>query len=998
MSCEFCGRGFAADRVYKHMAICGKLKQARPKAPDGTVLQAPEKIFDATGYLATTRTSSKEDSPTPPPPPPPAAPVRAPAAPKQRARTPSVSSARSPPKAATGSARSSSARPAPASAKRRPAVDRRARPKEAALGKTSEKAPAVEGGGAEMERSFSDFWATSTPTPQGLSGSTRASSTRASAPELQFTPSNDVVGSDVVTTPSVKEEGTWRQRHQELLSAIRNARGEKQRTRSQLTPSVGNTPTGTGEESDALETSTASALSHPPLTPPHDLSDRAKDSPRSRPLQQRAALRQPKVVTSARQQPGPPPAAAAETAAPEPPAGVVEHTRSDPLQGAGGVTASAPSQASEPRREQVVQRRSSAPLLKQLADLMHPSTYPAAPLTDRSARAAEQSLEPWKPGDDVMVQGLSGAAHLNGQRGSLLAYDTDAGCWLARLHSGDVKALRPEHMGRLLGSESNGGPGHHQPASSRPDSQRVPPLPPPSEEPKERVVAQPAFDVDVPRAEVVAAPSPPSASTSQDCSRASSKACTADFFRSQQAQAVAAVASGASKWSPGRGGGARSQSASRAAREGAIGGSPVRRQQSRGLGSAQRQPLSGARRMQSTPGLKRIDDIEGTPGAASSTSTLARKASSRGAAALQAMPKVDVSTMENHHRPSALEAVTEKLSETASFDPGNVTQTTYARVPRRLAGPGLDSCETTYARLAIKASGIIAADISELHPPSSAADDNVAVASTLRGSGGIDSTATPPHRPPGRHAEQGLAASAPLRSALTATPAAQSSSQGGSSPSVAAAPRSLMPQPLTSLRAQQALTASASATPMTAWVTPAAAAAAGPSSPSSAVATGVDARDAARQAIGGVGNGTAATTAPSTPAPRAAVDNKQLASGGQVKSSLNNPLMAPHPPATLRLFSSTGHGGTTQALVPSTSPAAGESSSLPLPPQGTPTVVRRAVAPSASAAALHVQMQAPPGRSLQVHYPPPGAATGPPQMIRAVHLGHQPIMATPKPL
>lgn len=45
IACHFCGRGFAANRVHQHAKICGKLKQARPRAPDGSASQAPEKVY-----------------------------------------------------------------------------------------------------------------------------------------------------------------------------------------------------------------------------------------------------------------------------------------------------------------------------------------------------------------------------------------------------------------------------------------------------------------------------------------------------------------------------------------------------------------------------------------------------------------------------------------------------------------------------------------------------------------------------------------------------------------------------------------------------------------------------------------------------------------------------------------------------------------------------------------------------------------------------------------
>lgn len=50
------------------------------------------------------------------------------------------------------------------------------------------------------------------------------------------------------------------------------------------------------------------------------------------------------------------------------------------------------------------------------------------------------------PGVSVQVQGLATATHLNGLNAILLDFDADANCWLARLDSGEVKALRPEHI------------------------------------------------------------------------------------------------------------------------------------------------------------------------------------------------------------------------------------------------------------------------------------------------------------------------------------------------------------------------------------------------------------------------------------------------------------------------------------------------------------------------------------------------------------------------
>jgi len=46
--CPFCNRGFGNVRPEDHVSICGKLKQARPRSPDGSSTQLPKRIYCAT--------------------------------------------------------------------------------------------------------------------------------------------------------------------------------------------------------------------------------------------------------------------------------------------------------------------------------------------------------------------------------------------------------------------------------------------------------------------------------------------------------------------------------------------------------------------------------------------------------------------------------------------------------------------------------------------------------------------------------------------------------------------------------------------------------------------------------------------------------------------------------------------------------------------------------------------------------------------------------------
>jgi len=64
--CQFCGRGFHSDRVGAHSVICGKLKQARPRGPDGKPTQEPPKVYSAAqaGFVSKQEAQHDEEPPS----------------------------------------------------------------------------------------------------------------------------------------------------------------------------------------------------------------------------------------------------------------------------------------------------------------------------------------------------------------------------------------------------------------------------------------------------------------------------------------------------------------------------------------------------------------------------------------------------------------------------------------------------------------------------------------------------------------------------------------------------------------------------------------------------------------------------------------------------------------------------------------------------------------------------------------------------------------------
>jgi len=58
------------------------------------------------------------------------------------------------------------------------------------------------------------------------------------------------------------------------------------------------------------------------------------------------------------------------------------------------------------------------------------------------------------PGITIRIDGLTGAVHLNGTKGILVSFDTDAQRWHVQLQGGDTKALRPENLLRLAQASS----------------------------------------------------------------------------------------------------------------------------------------------------------------------------------------------------------------------------------------------------------------------------------------------------------------------------------------------------------------------------------------------------------------------------------------------------------------------------------------------------------------------------------------------------------------
>lgn len=66
-----------------------------------------------------------------------------------------------------------------------------------------------------------------------------------------------------------------------------------------------------------------------------------------------------------------------------------------------------------------------------------------------SSEAETAAVSEFGPGDRVRLQGLTGAAHLNGQSGVLEMLNSETQRWHVKLGSGEVKALRPENLSLL---------------------------------------------------------------------------------------------------------------------------------------------------------------------------------------------------------------------------------------------------------------------------------------------------------------------------------------------------------------------------------------------------------------------------------------------------------------------------------------------------------------------------------------------------------------------
>lgn len=288
VKCQFCGRGFSADRVHQHSQICGRLKQARPRAPDGTATQLPEKVYIASAGDFVPRSG---DAALPP-----------------------------------------------------------------------EKIP---------------------------------------VPVVNGSPRNH--GRRAPLSAAAVAAENWRTKHQQFLSAVRNARRASSEDED-----------GGGSEGD---------VDIQVFEPPVRKKPQAASPPKAHVPARSASAQLPLADSLPKER------------AAESPAVSARETR--PNQS---------NQASQSRRNSAASIELQKPAPKSGSGSTSTVGSPLRP----KVKAIETEGRDWLPGARVKVKGLQSASHLNGQEAMLLDFDTDASCWLVRLDSGTVKPLRAENMVAVL--------------------------------------------------------------------------------------------------------------------------------------------------------------------------------------------------------------------------------------------------------------------------------------------------------------------------------------------------------------------------------------------------------------------------------------------------------------------------------------------------------------------------------------------------------------------
>lgn len=439
MRCHFCGRGFAANRVHMHAAICGKLKQARPKPPVQQHQQQP--VQEVQPF------EQEECAPCPPA-------VQEDALPQEELRQPEPvqqedwRSKRQDFLAAVRAARRNGAKQG-----------------------AQEAGPTVQDAAEQEEQEHEDV-VVMAPAHQARSEPVRLP-VREPAREPVREPAREPSRAEPSSQPRAKKaapppSGSHKASpgsvsHRSVASTVA-APGSPGPTRLRSAPGAPS-QAWTAAAHASEEASAPSRQSHSCAAPPGGTIAHSVPAPGSpAPVK---ALRSPQLTRRGSKSPDrpataeggrrssltAPPAQAATEEAISAAAFVAAAVASGSGGGGGGAPTTTTTSVFEPAQTPDWMTASLPGLDASVDSVGGPASWPARPApeeVDLGTQAAhnEDTLD---IGCRVQVRGLVHAHTLNGQHAVLLDFDLDADCWLARLDSGVVKALRPQNVAKAEG-------------------------------------------------------------------------------------------------------------------------------------------------------------------------------------------------------------------------------------------------------------------------------------------------------------------------------------------------------------------------------------------------------------------------------------------------------------------------------------------------------------------------------------------------------------------